>query len=526
MTIADLHHEEARRPDNAPSRVPIAGGRGQRASELDSATVTDNGVIMRQLTSLDTQFLAMESATQYGHVAGLTVLDPASRTGGTIDLATIQALLAERLALVPPLRWRLAEVPFGLDYAYWVDDPDFDLEFHVRELALPQPGNDTQLAEQVARIVARPLDRTRPLWELYLIHGLEDGHIAVLTKIHHSVIDGLSGAEIMVALLDLTPEGRDAPPPVVSTDRMPGNLEMLGRGVIGLAKFPLRFARSAPAALPNLAEVRSLAILPGVARVGRLVGDAKRLALRQRDDAPPVALESPRTKFSGRVSAHRRVAFGQLPLEDIKIAKNRHGTTVNDVVVSICAGAVRRWLIEHDDLPAESLVAQIPISVRTAEEVGTYGNKIMLQTAPLFTEIADPVERLRLTHEALGDMKARHRALPAELLQDANHFIPPAVFALAARSTFALATSTAGRPPWNLVISNVPGPQIPLYLAGARMVANYPISVITDGMGLNITVMSYCGHLDFGLIADRSQMPDLALLMGWLRDELDLLIKE
>ena len=183
-------------------------------------------------------------------------------------------------------------------------------------------------------------------------------------------------------------------------------------------------------------------------------------------------------------------------------------------------------MIEHDALPAGPLVAQIPISVRTEAQTGTYGNRIMLQTTPLFTNIADPVERLRLTHEALGDMKQRHRALPAELLQDANHFIPPAVFALAARSTFALATSAAGRPPWNLVISNVPGPQLPLYLAGARLVANYPISVITDGMGLNITVMSYCGHLDFGLIADRDQMPDLHLLIQWLREELALLTKE
>jgi WS/DGAT/MGAT family acyltransferase len=479
---------------------------------------------MRQLTSLDTQFLAMETSTQYGHVAGLVVLDPSTRTGEPLDLAALQDHLAERLPLVPPLLWRLAEVPFGLDYSYWVDDPDFDLEFHVRELALPAPGSDAQLAEQVARIVARPLDRSRPLWELYLIHGLENGHVAVLTKIHHSVIDGLSGAEIMVALLDLTPEGPEAPPPVTPTERMPSGLEMLGRGVLGFAKYPLRFVRSAPDALPNLAEVRSLAILPGVAPLGRLIGEAKRLALRRPSQASIADLEAPRTRFSGRVSAHRKVAFGQLDLEDVKKAKNRHGTTVNDVVVSICAGAVRRWLLEHDDLPADPLVAQIPISVRTNEEIGTYGNKIMLQTTALFTDIADPLERLARTHEALGDMKQRHRALPAELLQDANHFIPPAVFALAARSTFALATSGAGRPAWNLVISNVPGPQIPLYLAGAKVVANYPISVITHGMGLNITVMSYCGHLDFGLIADRDQMPDLAQLTVWLRDELDLLI--
>lgn len=480
---------------------------------------------MRQLTSLDAQFLAMETARQYGHVAGLAVLDPSTRST-PLDLAGLQQLLAERLPLIPPLRWRLAEVPFGLDYPYWVDDPDFDLEFHVREIALPAPGDETQLAEQVARIVARPLDRARPLWELYLIQGLEDGYVAVLSKIHHSVVDGLSGAEIMASLLDLSPEGRPAPDPVPIDGRVPGSGEMLARGVVGALRTPLRFARSAPAALPALGEVRSLAVVPGVARLSEAVDRAQRLVLRTPRHATLAGLPAPRTPFSGRVSPHRKIAFGHLELDQVKAAKNRHGTTVNDVVVSVCAGALRRWLIERGALPDGPLVAQIPISVRTEEQFGTYGNKIMLQTVPLLTHVADHVDRLQQTHGALGDMKERHKALPAELLQNANHFIPPAVFALAARSTFALATSAAGRPPWNLVISNVPGPQIPLYLAGARLVANYPISVITDGMGLNITVMSYCGRLDFGLIADRNQMPDVHLLMPWLRAELDALTKD
>ena len=482
---------------------------------------------MRQLTSLDAQFLAMETPRQYGHFAGLAVLDPSTRPDGVLDLAALQKLLGERLPIVPPLRWRLAEVPFGLDYSYWVDDPDFDLEFHVREIALPEPGSDAQLAEQVARIVSRPLDRSRPLWEFYVIEGLEDGHVAVLSKIHHAVVDGISGAEILAALLDLDPAGREAPEPSVSSERMPSGAQMFARGIAGMARFPLRFARSAPAALPNLAEVRSLAIVPGVGRVSKLARRVQSLVSRGSGRKSFAALPpAPKTTFSGRVSPHRKVAFGQLPLDVAKAAKKRHRTTVNDVVVSVCAGAVRRWLIAHDELPDEPLVAQIPISVRTRAQIGTYGNHIMLQTVPLFTDEPDAVTRLRRTHEALGDMKERHRALPADLLQDANHFIPPAVFARAARATFALSTSAAGRPPWNLVISNVPGPQVPMYLAGARLVANYPISVITDGMGLNITVMSYCGHLDFGLIADRSQMPDVALLMGWLREELDLLIED
>jgi WS/DGAT/MGAT family acyltransferase len=475
---------------------------------------------MRQLTSLDAQFLALETSRQYGHVAGLAILDPSTAPGGELHIEDIQLLLAERLPLLPPLRWRLAEVPLGLDYGYWVDDPEFDLEYHVRELALAPPGDDDQLAEQVARIVSRPLDRSRPLWELYLIYGLRSGDVGMLTKIHHSVIDGMSGAEVMGLLLDTSPDGREVPPPHPAEDGgVPGDLEMLARGLLGVPKYPLRALRSLPAAMPNLEET-PFGTLPGAGTVGRLAGRLQRAVRGDGQRVVRSSLRAPKTSFNGRVSPHRRFAFGQIPLDEVKEVKNLHGTTVNDVVVAICAGAVRRWLVEHAELPAEPLVAQIPISVRSAEQVGTYGNRIMLMSAPLFTNVADPAERLRMTHEALREMKERHRALPAELLQDANHFIPPAVFSRAARLTFSLATSGAGRPTWNLVISNVPGPQSPLYCAGAQLKANYPVSVITDGMGLNITVMSYWGHMDFGIVADRDQMRDVWCLMDWLRDEL------
>jgi diacylglycerol O-acyltransferase len=477
---------------------------------------------MRQLTSLDSQFLALETPRQSGHVASLAILDTSTTPAGTLTLADVQALITDRLPLLPPLRWRLQEVPLGLDYPYWVDDIDFDLDFHVREIGLAAPGSDEQLAEQVARIVSRPLDRARPLWELYLISGLQSGHMAMLTKIHHAVIDGMSGAEILGLLLDLTPQIRELEVPATWGDNelVPGPLGMLARGVLGATRYPLRALLALPSALPNLEETQFSAI-PGAAALGRLANRAQR-AIARGDAAFELQdrLVAPKTLFSGRVSAHRRFTFGQLSLDDVKAVKNVYGVTVNDVIVTICAGAVRRWLMAHDDLPAEPLVAQIPISVRTEEQIGTYGNRIMLMGAPLFTDEPDPVARLQRTHAALGDMKQRHRALPADLLADANHFIPPAVFSRAARLTFGLATSRPGHPVWNLVISNVPGPQFPLYLAGARLVANYPVSVITDGMGLNITVMSYCGHLDFGIVADREQMPDVALLIGWLQEAL------
>ena len=475
---------------------------------------------VRQLTALDQQFLALEDARHYGHVGGLAILDPSSAPGGTLTLLDMQRLIAERLPLVPPFRWRLVEVPLNLDYGYWIEDPHFDLEFHVRELALAPPGTDEQLAEQVARIFSRPLDRARPLWELYLIHGLPAGRLGVMTKIHHAVIDGMSGAEILGALLDLSPEGREPPPPPRPPSSPPGQLEMLARGLMGVPRYPLRALSAIPRALPNLEEVRTLSAVPGVGAAGRVFASAQRALGRSRVIGQS-DLEPPRTSFNGRVSPHRRFVFTQLSLDEVKRIKNAHGFTVNDVIVSVCAGAVRRWLIEHQELPDEPLVAQIPVSVRREEQYGTFGNRIMLMTAPLYTNIYDAVARLEQTHEALVEMKERHRALPADLLRDANQFIPPALFSRAAQLTFSISTSKRARPAWNLVVSNVPGPQFPLYMAGARLEAQYPISVVTDGMGLNITVMSYCGQLNFGIVSDREQMPDLWSMAGWLRESLE-----
>ncbi|MBE2314550.1 wax ester/triacylglycerol synthase family O-acyltransferase [Solirubrobacter sp. CPCC 204708] len=472
---------------------------------------------MRQLTSLDAQFLALENARQTGHVGSLAMLDPSTAPGGSFGCGEVTQLISERGAQLPPLRWRLAEVPLGLDHPYWVEEAEIDLGYHVREMALASPGTDQQLADQVARIMARPLDRARPLWELYVIEGHESGLVAVLTKIHHAVIDGLSGAEIMALLLDLTPEGREVEPPEEDlADPSPSTLQMLGLGLLGVPRYPLRMLRAIPKAIPNLDQT-AFGVLPGMGTVSRVA------AMLLRDGVDRPELVAPKTKFSGRISPHRRFAFGQIELDAVKAAKDKHQTTVNDVVVSVCAGAVRRWLIAHDDLPEAPLVAQVPVSVRTGDEFGTFGNRILLMAAPLYTDIADPVERLQRTHEALADMKERRGALPAMLLRDANNFIPPAVFARAARLTFAYSTSRPGRSAWNLVISNVPGPQFPLYMAGAKLVANYPVSVILDGMGLNITVMSYMGHMDFGIVADRDQMPDVDTLLDYIREELEAL---
>ena len=294
---------------------------------------------------------------------------------------------------------------------------------------------------------------------------------------------------------------------------------MIARGLIGVARYPLRVARSLPAAVTNIEET-PFGTLPGAGLIGRAARAGTRAVLRKPALPEPTDVEAPKTIFNDRLSAHRRFAFGRLSLADVKTVKDAWGFTVNDVVVSIASGAVREWLIAHDNLPDGPLIAQVPVSVRTEDQQGTYGNRILLMSVPFFVDEPDPLTRLERTHEACRDMKERHQALPAGLLADANHFIPPALFSRAAQLTFRLSTSRPGRPTWNLVVSNVPGPQFPLYLGGAKVEAHYPISVITDGMGLNITVMSYCGNLDFGLVADRDQIPDLWTVMDGLRDSL------
>lgn len=475
---------------------------------------------MRQLTSLDAQFLAIESKRIVGHVSGLAVLDPSTAPGGTLDAEALCRLIGERLHLVPPFRWRLAEVPLGLDHPYWIEDPEFDLDFHIRETAVPPPHTDDQLAELVARICARPLDRAHPLWELYVIHGLPDGHVGLLTKVHHAAVDGMSGAEIMSILYDLAPEGRElpAPPRKVHGERMPSQAELLGRAVLGLPR-PLKALTVLPAALPRLDSVPVVGALPGAMTAARV---ATRIAKLGRGTADGGVLErtnvrAPRTRFNGRVSAHRRFAFCSLPLDRIKAIKDAAGVTVNDTVVAICAGGMRAWLDERGELPPEPLVAMVPVSVRSREQFGTFGNRVSTMFVPIPTDEADPGRRLRRAHEILASAKERHRALPADLLADASQFIPPALTARAARVTSEVLANRRLAPPLNLVISNVPGPRTPLYCAGARLEHNYPVSVITDGVGLNITCLSYLDRVDFGIVCCRDMVDDAWSLVDAVR---------
>jgi WS/DGAT/MGAT family acyltransferase len=366
---------------------------------------------MRQLTSLDAQFLAMESARTYGHVGGLAVYDPSTAPEGELTIKDVCRLVSRRLHLLPPFRQRLVQVPLGVDLPYWVEDPDFDVDFHIREAAVPPPGDDRRLGETVARIFARPLDRAHPLWELYLIHGLEGGRVALLTKVHHSVADGVSGNEILSVLLDDSPDGRDVPPPRDGDagERVPGELEMLVRGALGLPRQPFRALRALPRALPNLTDLPGANAIPGgptlsaaLTRVRRALGSDEDEGVLEVTTARP-----PRTSFNGPVSPHRRFAFGSLSLESVKALKNELGITVNDVVVALTATAVRDWLLERGELPDEPLVAMVPVSVRREEERGAFGNRISAMIVPIPTNEADPRRRLLRTHELLKSAKER-----------------------------------------------------------------------------------------------------------------------
>ena len=468
---------------------------------------------MQQLSGLDAAFLAMETPSVYGHVGSICILDPGTAPE-PLTLDRLTRLVEERLHLIPPFRRRLVNVPLGLDQPYWIEDPDFDIEYHVRELALPAPGDERQLAEQAARLHARHLDRRRPLWELYLVHGLQGGRMAVYTKVHHAAIDGVSGNDLLAALLDLSPEGRPSEPaPPWECDPEPSQAGMLVRSATSLAFQPLRAARLSYGLLRSAPSLARSVPRPHLPVVDRLLGRDSKVVMSR------TGLRAPATPFNRPVGPHRRWAFRSVPLADVKAVKAALGLTLNDVVMALCAGALRRWLSAHDALPQGPLVAAVPVSIRSEQEQGKLGNRVSMMIAPLPTRLADPAERVRAAHEAMRAAKEQHGALPADLLADVTQFAMPALAGQAARLSARLRLVERVNA-FNLIISNVPGPSVPLYYGGARLLAYYPISAIADGQGLNITVMSYGGALHFGLIADRDLVPDLDALAGVLVDDL------
>ncbi len=490
---------------------------------------------MKQLTGLDATFLYVETDKQFGHVSGLSILKrPDSTDYAPYD--AWRASIAERLHLLEPLRRRLVEVPLGLDHPFWIEDPDFDLDYHVRHTAIPPPGGPDQLSGLIARIIGRPLDRRHPLWETYVIEGLPDNRFAILTKVHHATVDGASGAELLTMMLDDSPEGAEIPPPdhEWKPEAAPTTGDVLARAGLSLARKPGRFFLLGARAARELGEATRNPALAMAARQVRasLRGPAGALMNlgREREEGlnkPPAManLSAPRTPFNSTITAHRRFAFRSQSLNDIKAVKNAIGATINDVVMAMCAGGLRTYLENHDALPDESLVAMVPVSIRTGLEEEKWTNRVSGILAALPTEEPDPLERIKKVHESMNEAKDLFMAVPAETLTDFTQFSPPAVFAQATRLATRLRLGERLNPAANVTVSNVPGPRNSLYMAGAELEHYYPVSTILDGQGLNITVQSYRDSLDWGLVSCRELIPDLWDLLDNICDELAVIAK-
>ena len=464
---------------------------------------------MQQLSGLDAVFLNLETSAVPMQVGCLTLLDP-SAAGPGFGFEAIRSLIEQRLHLLPMFRRRLLPTPLDLDQPYWIEDPDFDIENHVRHRALPRDGSDKYLSDYVCEVFSTRLDRQKPLWEFHYIEGLAGGRIACLTKIHHACIDGMSGAELLSRLLDTTSQPREVPPPDTPwvPDEIPAPLHIAYTTAKNLVSRPRNIYRLARETLPLLLSVR---------RESLARRQAAAVASQASGQPAGASGAAPRMRFNTVISSRRAYAFRSVPLADIKRVKNAYGVSVNDVVLTLCAEALRNYLLEKKELPREPLVAAIPMSVRSREErdgdAAAGGNKVTMARAALATDIADPVERLLAIGRGMNQVKRTMKAIPARLMLDWAHAPPPAVLAQVARLYENFSIQNFMRPPYNLVISNVPGPPRPLYFAGARVLANYPVSIPYHGMACNITVFSYQDNLDVGIIAHRATVPDINHLM-------------
>jgi diacylglycerol O-acyltransferase / wax synthase len=435
------------------------------------------------------------------HVCGLIELDTSTVPGG-YSFERLKDSLARRVRPIPMFHRKLKFVPGNVDHPVWVEDTDFDIERHVHRVAVPAPGRREELSELAGHIAGLPLDRSRPLWEMWVIEGLESGKIAVMSKMHHASVDGVSGANMISYLCSLEP---DAPPldPGATAGaemRVPGDRELLVRAVGNTLVKPVNFVKMvAPTASILTTSVRR-------AREGRAMA------------AP---LTAPRTSFNGTITGHRSVAFTEMSLDKIKAIRHAvEGATVNDVVLAVSGGALRRYLEERGELPTTSLLATVPVSVRS-ESKGGGSNKVSSLFTRLRTDLADPVERIQAIAKSNINAKEHHAAIPADTLQDWAQFAAPRVFGLAMRAITGLKLAERGPVIHNLVISNVPGPPVPLYFMGAKIDALYPLGPIFHQAGLNITVMSNNGIMDVGVIACKELMPRVWDLADSFPEELE-----
>ena len=452
---------------------------------------------MRQLQGMDSSFVALETRNSPMHIGSILIYNPATAPGGFVRFKDILNFFESRMQLSRTIRQRLVRVPFDLDHPYWIEDPDFDLEYHVRHIALPKPGDWRQLCIQAARIFARPLDLERPPWEFTVVEGLDNvpgvakGSFAMVTKVHHAAIDGMSGIDLMEAMHTLNP---DDPPPSTpdkwKPEKVPNPVELLGKSYFNAVTNPLKQLEVAAKAAPGLAKA-----IKGLA--------AKEFSV-SRD------MVAPKTRFNRVISSHRVVEGRSFKLADIKtIRLLEDGAKVNDVFLAIVGGAMRKYLLSKQDLPKATLTAMAPISVRSKNEKGDMGNQVAAMIAPLGTHIEDPAERLAYVHSKTVNSKAMTDAMGARNMTEMSKVSPALFMALGAQLFTRLGLADRGvGPPFSTVVTNVPGPPIPIYSTGARLESMMGLLCLNDGLGLGHVVQSYCDEATISFTACRELLPD------------------
>jgi WS/DGAT/MGAT family acyltransferase len=440
---------------------------------------------MRRLSGTDSLFLAGETPTWHQHVGGLTIVDPTNAPG--FNFERLCHTIATRLPLIPKLTWKLKPVPLGLDRAIWIDDPTFDLRRHLHRMTVATPGGPRETADAVAPIMSRQLDRRYPLWELWYLDGLVNGRVGILMKFHHCLLDGGAGSVLASLLLDFEREPAPVPIPAMPPAQSPpSDLRLFAEALLPAATAPFRALRY------------------GARLTRRGFGVACHLASGHERPDMPAMLRAPKTSFNASIGPRRSMAFASVSIADAKALRRHYDVKLNDIALALCTGALRAYLTEREDLPARALSVGIPVSTR-ADGDSSLGNQLSYLAVPLPTNVAEPEERLRaIVHETRA-AKGVHEALRASPLGSVADTAPP--FMLAALFRLAYQSHVLGYIPgmMNTIVSNVPGPPVDLYIAGARLTGIYSASVLLDQMGLNITLYTFKDRVDFGIHVD----PDL-----------------
>ena len=462
---------------------------------------------MKQLSGLDSAFVYLETPTTPMHIGSLCIYDQSMAPDGVVGFKDIIRFFDERLHKAKTFRQRLMPVPMSLGHPYWIEDPEFDLEFHLRHIALPKPGDWRQLCILTARLLSRPLDMNRPLWEAWVIEGLNNvegipkNSFAMVSKIHHAAIDGISGAEIAAAVHSFSPEDEVEPPDTPRVpDRVPTSLEMLGRNLLNDAKIPIKVGKLA---------------YDGVKSLTRLAGGLITKQIRLPGGAP-------RTRFNDNVSAHRVFDAVTFDLNEIKKIKTCcEGATVNDVMLTICGGALRKYLASKEELPERSLVAMAPVSIRADDQHGEEGNLVSVLSIPVCSDIEDPLERLHAVHEESSQAKRFTFTAGPQVGMELAGFLPSTTTGLAARAYGKLRLAEKISPTFNTVITNVPIGKQPLYSMGSRMVAYYGLGPVFHGVGLFQSLIGYEDKISVNVVSCRKMMPDPAFYCECLRESFE-----